>query len=87
MSNKKILKLNELLILNVDALTKRVSNRESERREFKLKFDNGNLPKLARTMASFANREGGVLSSKSFCPIAARKSQVAKTSLGRLLRE
>lgn len=61
MSNKKILKLNELLILNVDALTKRVSNRESERREFKLKFDNGNLPKLARTMASFANREGGVL--------------------------
>lgn len=60
MSNKKILKLNELLILNVDALTRRVSNRESERREFKLKFDNGNLPKLARTMASFANREGGV---------------------------
>ena len=61
MSNKKILKLNELLVLNVDVLTKRVSNRESERREFKLKFDNGNLPKLARTMASFANREGGVL--------------------------
>ena len=46
MSNKKILKLNELLVLNVDVLTKRVSNRESERREFKLKFDNGNLPKL-----------------------------------------
>jgi len=61
MSNKKILKLNELLILNVDAVTKRVSNRESERREFKLKFNNDNLSDLTRTMASFANRDGGVL--------------------------
>jgi len=61
MSNKKLLKLNELLILSVDEVTKRVSNRESERREFKLKFENNNLPKFARTMASFANRDGGVL--------------------------
>lgn len=61
MSNKKLLKLNDLLILSVDEVTKRVSNRESERREFKLKFENNNLPKFARTMASFANRDGGVL--------------------------
>ena len=61
MSNKKLLKLNELLILSVDQITKRVSNRESEHREFKLKFENNNLPKFARTMASFANRDGGVL--------------------------
>ncbi len=61
MSNKKLLKLNELLILSVDEITKRVSNRESEHREFKLKFENNNLPKFARTMASFANRDGGVL--------------------------
>lgn len=39
MLSKKILKFDELLVLSIDAATKRVSNRESEHREFKLKFD------------------------------------------------
>ena len=50
-----------LLELNVEKTTKKVSNRESEHREFKLKFENNNLPKFAKTMAAFANRDGGVL--------------------------
>lgn len=61
MANHKPLELNKLIKLKVDRGTKRVSNRESEHREFKLKFVNNNLPKLTRTMSSFANRDGGVL--------------------------
>lgn len=61
MTNQKPLQLNKLITLKVDRRTKRVSNRESEHREFKLKFENNNLPKLTRTMASFANRDGGVI--------------------------
>ncbi len=38
-----------------------VKNRESEHREFKLIFDTKELPKYAKIMASFANRDGGVL--------------------------
>lgn len=60
MRNKK-LHLSELLNLKVDRGTNRVRNRESEHREFKLKFENNNLPKFTRTMASFANRDGGVI--------------------------
>ncbi len=55
-----IIQLHKLLELSVEKPTKRVS-RESEHREFKLKFDNNNLPKFAKTMAAFANRDGGVL--------------------------
>ena len=55
------IQLPKLLELSVDKATKKVSNRESEHREFKLKFENNNLPKFAKTMAAFANRDGGVL--------------------------
>lgn len=60
MKIKKI-QLPKLLELSVDKATNKVSNRESEHREFKLKFENNNLPKFAKTMAAFANRDGGVL--------------------------
>jgi len=56
-----IIQLHKLLELSVEKATKKVSNRESEHREFKLKFENNNLPKFAKTMAAFANRDGGVL--------------------------
>jgi hypothetical protein len=55
------LQLSKLLELKVDRDTRRVKNRESEHREFKLKFENNNIPKFSRTMAAFANRDGGVL--------------------------
>ncbi len=58
-SNK--LKLSKLLELKVDRDTRRVKNRESEHREFKLKVENNNIPKFSRTMAAFANKDGGVL--------------------------
>lgn len=51
----------DLLTLNIDKSTLRVTNRESEHREFKLKFENKNIPKYAKTIAAFANRDGGVL--------------------------
>lgn len=51
----------DLLELNIDEITLRVTNRESERREFKASFDSNMLWKYAKTMASFANREGGVI--------------------------
>jgi hypothetical protein len=53
--------LNALLDLKVNRTNMRVSNRESEHREFKLCFENNNLPKFAKAMAAFANRDGGVL--------------------------
>lgn len=53
--------LSKLLKLNVDRATHRVKNKESEHREFKIEFDVKNLPKFAKTMAAFANRDGGVL--------------------------
>lgn len=58
---KQELELGNLLELDIDRFTKRISNRESEHREFKLKFENKNLPKLAKAMASFSNRDGGVI--------------------------
>ncbi|EGR0468986.1 ATP-binding protein [Vibrio cholerae] len=60
MKNKS-LSLIKLLELNIDKISRKVSNRESEHREFKLKYENNNLPKFAKTMAAFANRDGGVL--------------------------
>lgn len=53
--------MNSLLDLTIDARSLRVSNRESERREFKIKFDNDQIWKYSKTMASFANRDGGVI--------------------------
>ncbi len=41
--------------------TRRIKNRESEHREFKLKFENNNIAKYAKAMAAFSNRDGGVL--------------------------
>ena len=58
---KKKLKITSLTQLNVDTNAKRVISRESERREFKLKYEDNNLPKFAKTMAAFANRDGGAL--------------------------
>ena len=50
-----------LLSLDIEKSNLRVKNRESEHREFKLKFENKNIPKFAKSMAAFANRDGGVL--------------------------
>ncbi len=51
----------DILKLSIDRDSLRVKNRESEHREFKLLFENKNIPKFAKAMAAFANRDGGVL--------------------------
>ena len=53
--------VSDLLDLTVDTNSLRVSNREGDRREFKARFDNNALWKYAKTMVSFANRDGGVI--------------------------
>lgn len=53
--------MNELCDLTVDRETLRVTNRESERREFKSTFDKDSLWKYAQTIAAFANRDGGII--------------------------
>lgn len=53
--------MNELLELSIDDETFRVANRESEHREFKKIFDNESLWKYAKTIVSFANRDGGII--------------------------
>jgi predicted HTH transcriptional regulator len=53
--------LSGLFDLKVNKSNLRVSNRESEHREFKLEFANNNIPKFSKAMAAFANRDGGVL--------------------------
>lgn len=53
--------MNELLELSVNSQTLRVTNRESERREFKNLFDKENLWKYAKTMVAFTNRDGGII--------------------------
>lgn len=53
--------MEHLLELKIDENTHRVLNRESEHREFKASFDNNSLWKYAKTMAAFANRDGGVI--------------------------
>ncbi|CAM4501972.1 MAG: hypothetical protein LEGION0403_FIIPPAGN_02548 [Legionella sp.] len=47
--------------LNIDPITKRIKNRESEHREFKIKFNPNDLYQYIKTIVSFANKDGGVL--------------------------
>jgi hypothetical protein len=61
MGKKKRLKISSLKELKVDRASKRVISKETERREFKLKYEHKNLAKFAKTMAAFANRDGGAL--------------------------
>ncbi len=51
----------EFLELTIDLNTARVTNRESEHREFKSIFDTNSIWKYAKTMVSFANKNGGVI--------------------------
>lgn len=53
--------MNQLLNLNIDKDKLLVKNRESEHREFKRQFDNGSIWKYAKTIVSFANKDGGVI--------------------------
>jgi len=53
--------MNDLLNLNIDTKTLRVKNKECSNREFKLQFENDKLWKYAKTMAAFANRDGGII--------------------------
>lgn len=53
--------MSDLLKLNVDSHTLRVTNREGSHREFKIAFDKEKLWKYAQTIVSFANRDGGVI--------------------------
>lgn len=53
--------MSDILELTVDSQTLRVTNRESEHREFKIAFEKENLWKYAQTIAAFANRDGGVI--------------------------
>ena len=47
--------------LDIDAKTRVVRSRESARREFKVTFERADLPRYAKTMAAFANAQGGML--------------------------
>jgi hypothetical protein len=49
------------LTLNVDPSTLKVNNHETSYREFKKIYDPKNIAKIAKTIASFANNEGGVI--------------------------
>jgi hypothetical protein len=51
----------EWLDLEVNPSTLRVRNHESTHREFKRSFEVGNTAKIAKTIAAFANRDGGVI--------------------------
>lgn len=53
--------MSNLLDLDIDIETLRVKNRECSNREFKLKFENDKLWRYAKTMASFANKDGGII--------------------------
>ena len=53
--------MNQLLNLNIDKEKLLVKNREHEHREFKRQFDNSSIWKYAKTIASFANKDGGVI--------------------------
>ncbi|MDA8575661.1 ATP-binding protein [Candidatus Marinamargulisbacteria bacterium] len=53
--------MNDLLNLNIDTKTLRVKNKECSNREFKLQFENDKLWKYAKTMAAFANKDGGII--------------------------
>lgn len=53
--------MNQLLNLKIDKDKLLVKNRESEHREFKRQFDNTSIWKYAKTIVSFANKDGGVI--------------------------
>ena len=53
--------MNQLLNLIIDKDKLLVKNRESEHREFKRQFENVSIWKYAKTIASFANKDGGVI--------------------------
>lgn len=53
--------LESLMSLTIDPISRRIKNRESEHREFKLKFNPPDLPQYIKTIVSFANRDGGIL--------------------------
>ncbi len=53
--------MKDSLKLNIDPITKKVKNRETNYREFKAIFDSNKLWMYAKTMAAFANRDGGVI--------------------------
>ncbi|HBD7114591.1 ATP-binding protein [Legionella pneumophila serogroup 1] len=53
--------LEKLMDLTIDPITKRIKNRESEHREFKIIFNPSHLYQYVKTIVSFANRDGGVL--------------------------
>lgn len=53
--------MRDLRVLDIDNNTLRVGNRERDHREFKIQFDTLNLWQYAKTMAAFANRDGGVI--------------------------
>lgn len=52
---------NKLLNLILDKEKLLVKNREGEHREFKRQFDNSSIWKYAKTIVSFANKDGGVI--------------------------
>lgn len=47
--------------LKINPENNRVNSRECEHREFKLIFENKDIPRYAKTMAAFANRDGGII--------------------------
>jgi hypothetical protein len=51
--------MNESLDLSIDEETLRVRNRESEHTEFKAIFNSSDIWRYAKTIAAFANRDGG----------------------------
>ncbi len=53
--------MKDSLKLNIDSITKKVKDSEANNLEFKANFDNNRLWMYAKTMAAFANRDGGVI--------------------------
>ncbi len=55
------------MFIDRDDLTKlkinanKVANRESDKREFKLKFDKNDIWRYAKTIVAFANKDGGII--------------------------
>ncbi|HHF7372455.1 TPA: hypothetical protein ACRB0F_001383 [Legionella anisa] len=56
--------LERLMELTIDPKSRRIKNRESEHREFKLKYNPADLPQYIKTLVSFAKF--------SFCWLAER---------------
>jgi hypothetical protein len=57
-SNKSI---EDMMHLKVNSETLRTSNHECEHREFKSAFSSKDIARYAKTMAAFANKDGGVI--------------------------